>query len=46
MRVFPTLPFGERDGSRLLKNTIEDRRKEQLFPRKPITVKCDIDKEA
>ena len=36
----------ERDGSRWLKNTLEDRRKEQLFPSKPNAVKWDIDKEA
>ena len=36
----------ERDGARWLKNAYEDRRKEKLFPRKPNTVKWDIDKEA
>ena len=36
----------ERDGSRWLKNTLEERRKENLFPSKSNTVKWDIDKEA
>ena len=36
----------ERDGSRWLKNTLEERRKENLFPSKANAVKWDIDKEA